>query len=231
MDNPPPPTDPPPPGREEADDQPAFGPPGYLPERAARRARKIVLRAPLGLQWIIAAGVVGIVVLAAGVVFLTRAGRPPGPPFTRVGPADTLVSGRQDTGVVSDVSDGVTRGTYDPRRQVLYLRAGGRIRAFAIPDRLADAASPAAGGGRLPVWCPSSRHLEAAGGQVWSPTGRALNGGRSLVSYPVVVVDGIVYANFTQPPPAPAPTDVGTRPACFSPSDRVPLTRPPPTGG
>ncbi|MTV26636.1 hypothetical protein FTX61_14610 [Nitriliruptoraceae bacterium ZYF776] len=30
---------------------PEFGPSGYLPERASKRARKIVLRAPLGLQW------------------------------------------------------------------------------------------------------------------------------------------------------------------------------------
>ena len=64
---------------------PEFGPRGYLPERASKRARKIVLRAPLGLQWIVAAVVFGLLVLVAGVVWL-NAGGPPGAPFVAAGP-------------------------------------------------------------------------------------------------------------------------------------------------
>lgn len=59
---------------------PEFGPSGYLPGRAAKRARKIVLRAPLGLQWIVASVVFGATVLVAGLLFLRSSG-PPGEPY------------------------------------------------------------------------------------------------------------------------------------------------------
>jgi hypothetical protein len=99
------------------DDQgtkPEFGPSGYLPERAAKRARKIVLRAPLGVQWIVAALVAGLVVVVAGALFLVRSSAPPGAPWVEV--AD-----------VEEVGDSLVLQDLD----VLLVGAGGRIRAFA----------------------------------------------------------------------------------------------------
>lgn len=98
------------------DDRPDYGPRGYLPERAARRARKIVLRAPLGLQWVVASVVAGLVVLAVGIVFLLRAGGPPSEPFRAVGPLDA-------------VGDARLLAAHD----TLLVGAAGRVRAFVVP--------------------------------------------------------------------------------------------------
>ncbi len=71
----------------EDDDRPeelAFGPSGYLPERASKRARKIVLRAPLGSQWIVGSIVAGVVLVVAGVWFLLASGSGPEPPWEPV---------------------------------------------------------------------------------------------------------------------------------------------------
>jgi hypothetical protein len=92
--------------------RPEFGPSGYLPDRAAQRARKIVLRAPLGLQWVVASLVAGVVVVAAGVLLLTGDDAP-GEPWIAVGPAD-----RVGTVTIDEDLDVVLVG-------------GGRIRAFA----------------------------------------------------------------------------------------------------
>jgi hypothetical protein len=102
-----------------ADDapDPSFGPSGYLPERAAKRARKIVLRAPLGMQWIVASLVAGVIVVVAGVLFLQRSGEPPPAPWQPVGALDEV----RPTQVV-EVLD------------VLVVAAGGRVRAFAGAD-------------------------------------------------------------------------------------------------
>ncbi len=98
-------------------DAPVFGPRGYLPDRAARRARKIVLRAPLGLQWVVAALVAGIVLLIAGLLVLGRAGSPPGPPWEPLGAVEDLPA-----------------SLFDARREVLALSLGGRVRAFEAPQ-------------------------------------------------------------------------------------------------
>lgn len=164
---------------------PDFGPQGYLPERAARRARKIVLRAPLGLQWVIGAVVVGVVVVVVGVVFLTSAGGPPGEPYVEVGPVDALGPAR-----------------FDEDRGVLFLTAAGPVRAFIVP------------GEPVPAWCPRSGHLESPDGRVWSPTGRALDGGGSLAEHPTIVVDGVLYLDQTRRRPAPVPEDRDPEPAC-----------------
>jgi hypothetical protein len=101
---------------DQRDDTPTpeFGPGGYLPERAAKRARKIVLRAPLGLQWIVASVVAGLLVVVAGVLFLARSGDAPGPPWVEAGPVDELPA-----------------AGYDPDLEVLVVATGGRVRAFA----------------------------------------------------------------------------------------------------
>lgn len=128
---------------ERDEDGPEFGPGGYLPERAARRARKIVLRAPLGAQWIAAAVLAGLVVVVAGVLLLTRGGAP-GEPFVMVGPVEE-VAGQ----VVRDETTGAWM-----------VGLGGRVRAFVTDEELiyCDASrhleSP--GGG---VWSLTGRAL------------------------------------------------------------------------
>lgn len=79
-------------------DGPAYGPSGYLPAKASARARKIVLRAPLGLQWVIGAVVAGVVVVVAGVLWLSRSGPPEAPWVATVAVADV-----QDTLVLADL--------------------------------------------------------------------------------------------------------------------------------
>lgn len=95
------------------DDAPEFGPSGYLPKRAAVRARKIVLRSPLGLQWVVASLVAGIIVVIAGVLLLRQGGTPPPPPWVVAGALDTIEAAE-----------------FDPELGALMVSAGGRIRAF-----------------------------------------------------------------------------------------------------
>ncbi|MEX2421007.1 MAG: hypothetical protein WD670_04230 [Actinomycetota bacterium] len=96
------------------DERPEFGPTGYLPERASKRARKIVLRAPLGLQWMVAALVAGLVVVVAGVLFLQRGETPPPAPWVELAP-------------VARVGDAL----HDAEFEVLAVGATGRVRVFA----------------------------------------------------------------------------------------------------
>jgi hypothetical protein len=99
---------------------PQFGPRGYLPDRAARRARKIVLRAPLGLQWVVASLVAGAVVLAAGLLLLGRGSAAPGAPWVPVGVVEDLPASSRDAGT-----------------DLLVTHVGGRVRAFVAPDGVA----------------------------------------------------------------------------------------------
>jgi hypothetical protein len=96
---------------------PSFGPSGYLPERAAKRARKIVLRAPLGAQWIVASVLAGVIVVIAGALFLQRSGEPPPAPWEPIGSLEDVTPTR-----VIDEFD------------ALVVAAGGRVRAFAATD-------------------------------------------------------------------------------------------------
>lgn len=163
---------------------PEFGPGGYLPERAAKRARKIVLRAPLGLQWIAGAAVFGVVVVVAGVLWLRSSG-PPGPPFV-------------DAGVLP--AAGPTVVAVDQPPVWLVVGAGP---VLAVP-RTAE--------GDL-VWCDASRRVESSDGRVWSATGRGL-GTNSLRSHPVVVHDGTVYVDPTVTRDGPRPSAEAATPAC-----------------
>ncbi|MFN2557527.1 MAG: hypothetical protein ABR592_11805 [Nitriliruptorales bacterium] len=171
-------------------DIPEYGPSGYLPEKATRRARKIVLRAPLGLQWVVAAVAVGVVlVVVAVVLLLTRPGSRPGPPFEPVGPVSSI---------------GATR--YDAQRGALYVGAAGRVRAFVVPTD------------RVPFYCDASGRLESSDGRVWTLTGRALDGGPSLEQHPALVGnDGVVYIDFSRTLPGVAAEETDTKSACSSP--------------
>jgi hypothetical protein len=106
----PPVPDPPlPPGRDPG------GRVAYLPPRAAK-ARKLILRSQLGRAWIVGAALFGVVILAAGVLFLARQGRP-GPPWVRVAPVAALPAGA------------VTE-TAGPAGQVVVVDRRGGLRAF-----------------------------------------------------------------------------------------------------
>ncbi len=151
------------------EERPDFGPSGYLPQRAAKRARKIVLRAPMGMHWIWGAVAVGVGVLIVGVIFLVTAGGPPGAPFVEVGPTSTLTEG-----------SGPDRASAGDHVGDEYLSVnGGRIRLFHLD-------------GESIAWCEASRRYEGPGG-VWSPTGRGLGGAASLPEHPTVIVDDLFY--------------------------------------
>lgn len=163
------------------DARPDFGPGGYLPPRASQRARKIVLRAPLGLQWVVAAALAGLVVVVAAAVFLRVSAGPPGPPYELVAEVDDLPDLLLTTVAGEDVA---------------ILSAGGRPRAFAVaegPDGLR--------------YCPEPNRLVAADGQVWLPTGRGLGGVASLPEHPVVAHGGGLYVDVTRTVAGPPPTD------------------------
>lgn len=127
-------------------DRPEFGPSGYLPPRAAKRARKIVLRAPLGLQWVVGSLIVGALVVGAGVLWLT-ADDAPGDPWIALGPA-------AEVGAASREDD-----------LDLLLVGNGRVRAFAEAGEQGLAFCPASRRIESPdggVWSLTGRGL---GGQ------------------------------------------------------------------
>lgn len=166
-----------------ADDRPEFGPSGYLPSRAAARARKIVLRSPLGMQWIVASVVAGVIVVVAGVLLLRTSGEAPPPPWVEAGPVD-----------------GFGTSSYDAGLDVLFVGAGGRLRAFAGAEDVA--------------YCEASNRLEAVDGRVWALTGRGQGEVASLDEHPTHVQDGIAYVDPTRTTPGPPPTDTPVSPAC-----------------
>lgn len=156
-------------------DGPEFGPSGYLPERAAKRARKIVLRAPLGLQWVIASIAAGVVVLVAGIWFLQVRDSAPPDPFVAVGSIDQLPATR-----------------YDPDLDALIVAVTGRVRAFASAQDVDYCAA-------------SNRLESVDGSGIWSLTGRGLDGTPSLDEHPTLVTGGVLYVDPTRTVPAPPP--------------------------
>lgn len=142
------------PERSSPPGTPEFGPGGYLPERAARRARKIVLRAPLGLQWVVGAVAAGAVVLVAGLVLLGRGDAAPGAPWIPLGAVTALPE----------------VGT-DPDTGLLVVTVGGRLRAFDAPP--GTAYCPASNRLEHPdgrVWALTGRGYGATAGLPTVPT-------------------------------------------------------------
>ena len=132
-----------PPGRDPG------GRVAYLPPRAAR-ARKLILRSQLGRGWIVASALFGVVILAAGVLFLARAGHP-GPPWVRVAAVSALPAG-----TVTEVAG--------PSGQVVVVDRRDGLRAFLAPPGTCPVVA-AGGGFARPC---TGRRWDAAG----TPAGR-----------------------------------------------------------
>ena len=168
-----------------------YGPGGYLPPRAAHRARKIVLRERMGLGWPLAAIAAALVVTVAGVAFLLSRGGPPSPPFTRAAPLEHI-----------DPRGALLLPVEGANLHVLVVRAGGALQAFIAPQGS--------------MYCPESGRLEApARGVVWTLNGRLVGGpGSSLARVPVEVAGGVVYVDPTRVSAAAPADDLGLVPAC-----------------
>lgn len=170
-------------------ERPEYGPRGYLPERAARRGRKIILREPLGRGWIVASVLAAVALAAIGVAYWTLQAGPPRAPFVIAGPLDRYDPRGADTVAV----DG---------HEVLVVRGAGGIRTFAAPD------APA-------VWCRDSRRIEARDGTVWDLSGRRTGGsGPSLRPLRAEVHDGRLYVDPSTQLTVPAPAATDERPHC-----------------
>jgi hypothetical protein len=166
----------------EPDEQPL--PPGrdpggrvaYLPPRAAR-ARKLILRSQLGRGWIVAAALFGVVILAAGALFLARQGRP-GPPWVRVAAASAVPDG-----AVTEVPRPVAADLV-----VVVDRRNGELRAFLAPP------------GSCPVRAAGSGFARPCAGQRWDAEGNPASNLRDgqeapppLRRVPAAVAGGDLY--------------------------------------
>jgi hypothetical protein len=92
----------------------------YLPPKAGK-ARKLILRSQLGLPWMLAAVLFGLVILVAGTLLLVKGGRP-GAPWQRVAPVARFANG------------GVTQVPLRAGQVVVVDRREGTLRAFAVPS-------------------------------------------------------------------------------------------------
>jgi hypothetical protein len=158
-----------PPGRDPG------GRVAYLPPRAAR-ARKLILRSQLGRAWIVAAALFGVVILAAGILFLARQGRP-GPPWVLVAP-------------LSAAPAGAVTETAGPDGQVVVVDRRGELRAFLAPP------------GPCPVRAAGSGFARPCAGQRWdaegSPASELRDGAEApppLRRVPAAVAGGDLYVN------------------------------------
>jgi hypothetical protein len=140
----------------------------YLPPRAAR-ARKLILRSQLGRGWIIASVVFGLVILAAGGLYLAKGGRP-GPPWVRVAALEALPAG-----AVTQVPG--------PTGQVVVVdRRGGELRAFL--------AAP----GPCPVVAAGAGFARPCTGERWDADGAPAAGpGAALRRRPASLARGDLY--------------------------------------
>lgn len=173
----------------DVDSGPDYGPGGYLPDRAARRARKIVLREQMGLVWVIAAAVASVVVAGVGGFYLMLRAAPPQEPFVAVAGIERF----DPRGAETATADGA---------EILVVRAGGGVRVFAAPE--VDVA-----------YCAESHRLEGADGSVWDVRGRRTGGdAASLRPLSGTAHDDVLYVNPEEALPAPEPTGADERPVC-----------------
>lgn len=163
------------------------GPRGYLPPKAAKRARKIVLRSEMGLGWPLAAvGASALVAVAGGAYLVDRSG-PPDPPAV-------VVAALAD--VPADEALAATAAGAD----IVVARTGTRVRAYRAP-------------GVAVRWDASCRALIAEDGGQWSADGEPLSDAAPLTPLPTTVYGGDVYVDPTRPAAVP---ETG-RPACDRP--------------
>lgn len=166
-----------------------FGPGGYLPERAANRARKIILREPLGRGWIVASLLAALLVVAGGIAYLLVGTGPPGPPY-------------QEAGALEDVDPRGAATVEVGRTPVLVVRGAGGVRTYEAPP------------GEV-VWCRQSQRLESPDGRVWDLAGRLRGGeGRPLRPLPAEVVDGRLYVDVESPASRPGRSSAQELPHC-----------------
>jgi hypothetical protein len=167
------------PDRDPVPPRPGRDPGGrvaYLPPRAAR-ARKLILRSQLGRGWIVASALFGVVILAAGALFLTRAGRP-GPPWVRVAALSALPAGT------------VTQAAGPSGQVVVVDRRDGGLRAFLAPP------------GPCPVVVAGSGFARPCAGQRWDAAGAPASERRDgqeapppLRQVPATLADGDLYVD------------------------------------
>jgi hypothetical protein len=149
----------------------------YLPPRAGK-ARKLILRSQLGRGWIVAPVVFGLVILAAGGLYLARAGRP-GPPWVRVAALEALPAG-----AVTEVPGASRSARQALAGQVVVVdRRGDELRAFVTAPGPCPAAAAGAGFAR-----PCT-------GQRWDADGTPAAGGAAppLRRRPAVLARGDLY--------------------------------------
>lgn len=156
-----------------------FGPSGYLPPKASARARKIVLRAPLGIQWVVGAVVAGIVVVVAGVLWWSQSG-PPAAPFVA-------------TVAVAEVDGSVVLEDLD----ALVVTAGGPVVVFADATDLALCEANGRIEGRGGVWSASTGRGFGVESLARHPT--LVHDGVLFVD-PTTVVDGPTASSTVEPP-------------------------------
>ena len=146
----------------------------YLPPRAVK-ARKLILRTQLGLPWMLAAILFGMVILAAGVLFLVKRGRP-GAPWQRVAP-------------VTRFADAAVTETPLRAGQVLVVdRREGGVRAFVTAP------------GACRVQAAPGGFARPCAAQAWNRDGGPAPGGGSsgeppLRAVPATVARGDLYVN------------------------------------
>lgn len=165
-------------------ESPEFGPSGYLAPKAARRARKIVLRERMGLGWPLAAVLAGVVIAVVAVVFFLRTG-PPGPPFVAVISVNSVAPGTAELA----------------GHEVLVVRAAGRVRAFRGP-------------GVPVTWCGRNRRLESARSVWTIDGALTGGEGSSLRTLRTAIHDGSLYVDLQNPGAEPASLGTAEEPAC-----------------
>jgi len=146
----------------------------YLPPRAAK-ARKLILRARLGLAWQLAAGLVAVVILVAGSLLLLGGGRP-GAPWVRAAALAAVPDGS-----VAEVPAG-------PGRVVVVDRRAG-LQAFVTEP------------GPCPVVAAAAGFARPCQGQAWDADGTPARAGTpALRRVPARLARGDLYVD----PGAPA---------------------------
>jgi hypothetical protein len=145
----------------------------YLPPRAGK-ARKLILRTQLGLPWMLAAILFGLVILAAGTLFLVKGGRP-GAPWQRVAPLTGIADGA------------VSQRPLRAGEVVVVDRRGDTLRAFLAPD------------GPCPVVGTAGGFARPCAAQGWDRSGAPARRGGAvpppLRAVPATVAKGELYVN------------------------------------